>query len=80
MTSIKTISKQLLRKSMVYILLLANIAAYIATDNFFANRTLTSAESEEKKDLVSNLYTGWKVIDWSFSLVDYFRNVGESKK
>ncbi|MGV3597266.1 MAG: hypothetical protein ACO1PI_05310 [Bacteroidota bacterium] len=79
MTSIKTTGKQLLRKGIVYILLLANVAAYIATDNFFATRTVTS-EQEDKKDLVSNLYTGWKVIDWSFSLIDYFRNVGESKK
>jgi hypothetical protein len=79
MTSIKTTGKQLLRKGIVYFLLLANIAAYIATDNFFASRTVAS-EQEEKKDLVSNFYTGWKVIDWSFSLVDYFRNVGESKK
>lgn len=79
MISIKTTGKQLLRKGIVYILLLANVAAYIATDNFFATRTVTS-EQEDKKDLVSNLYTGWKVIDWSFSLIDYFRNVGESKK
>ncbi|KAB2913792.1 MAG: hypothetical protein F9K23_16245 [Bacteroidetes bacterium] len=79
MTSIKTTGKLLLRKGIVYILLLANIAAYIATDNFFESRPVAS-EQEEKKDLVSNLYTGWKVIDWSFSLIDYFRNVGESKK
>jgi hypothetical protein len=78
MKSIKLTGKNFLRKTIVALLLTANVSAYIVTDNFFSTRTVV-ADQEEKKDLVSRLNTGWQMLDWSFSLIDYFRSVGERK-
>jgi vacuolar-type H+-ATPase subunit B/Vma2 len=78
MKTIKITGKKFLSKTIVALLLTANVSAYIVTDNFFSTRTVAT-EQEENKDLVSRLNTGWQMLDWSFSLIDYFRSVGDRK-
>lgn len=73
----KTAIKHFLAKSIVVLLLFANVGAYIVTSNYFASLPQTS--TTEKKSLVRNMNTGWQMLDWSISLIDYFRKIGDSK-
>lgn len=67
--------KFIFHRNILILLAVANIAAFSFTHAFFTN--VTASEEGEKKDLVSKMYTGWQMLDWSFSLIDYFRNAGD---
>lgn len=75
MNFIKAALKYFLRRNIVILLLAANVVAFSFTSGFFSY--VNNDDTAEKKDLVSKMNTGWQMLDWSFSLIDYFRNVGD---
>lgn len=73
----KTAIKHFITRSIVLLLLLANIGAYIVTNHYFSSLPQTAAT--ENKSLVRKIYTGWQMLDWSISLIDYFKGTGDRK-
>lgn len=67
--------KFIFHRNILILLAVANIGAFTFTHSFFSN--VAATEEGEQKDLVSKMYTGWQMLDWSFSLIDYFRNAGD---
>lgn len=75
MTFTKAAIKFILRRNIVMLLLVANIGAFALTNSFFKNTSTSNTDSS--KNLISKMYTGWQMLDWSFSLIDYFRDVSD---
>jgi hypothetical protein len=75
MTFTKAAIKFILRRNIVMLLLLANIGAFALTNSIFKNANTSSVDG--KKDLISKMYTGWQMLDWSFSLIDYLSDVSD---
>jgi len=77
MTITKAAIKFVLRRYLVVILLAANVGAFALTSTIF-NSSYTF-ENGEKKGLISKMYTGWQIVDWSFSLIDYLSDITDRK-
>jgi len=75
MTFTKAAIKFVLRRNIIMLLLMANIGAFAFTHSVLKNTSTTNGEG--KKDLIEKMYTGWQMLDWSFSLVDYLRDVSK---
>lgn len=73
MTFTKAALKFILRRNLVALLLLANVAAFAFADNILNNSI--SSDEKNKKDIISQAYTGWQMLDWSFSLIDYLGDI-----
>ena len=67
--------KFIFHRNILILLAVANVTAFSFTHSFFYN--VATKEEGQQKDLVSKMYTGWQMLDWSFSLIDYFRNAGD---
>lgn len=78
MKTVKASLKTSATRGLVILLLAANLVAYIVTSSFFTSKTLAQNQ-EENPGIISQIYTGWQMLDMSFSLIDYFNNVGDTK-
>ena len=79
MKTVKASLKTSATRSLVMLLLAANLVAYVITSRFFSSQKLASNPGDEKPGIISQMYTGWQMLDMSFSLIDYFNNVGDRK-
>ena len=79
MKTVKVSLKPSASRTLVMLLLAANLVAYIFTSRFFTSQNLAQNGQEEKPGIISQMYTGWQMLDMSFSLIDYFNNVGDRK-
>lgn len=75
MTFTKAAIKFILRRNIVMLLLLANIGAFALTNSIL--KDTSNSQAEGKKDLITKMYTGWQMLDWSFSLIDYLSDVSD---
>lgn len=73
----KATARFIFRRHIVAVLFAANLIAFTLTAGYFSN--YATAEDGSKKSLVRKINTGWQILDRSFSLIDYFRNVGDRK-
>lgn len=73
MKIVKASFKNFLRRNIVVLLIAANVGAFTFTNNIFS--TLSSTETNGEKTLISQMYTGWQMLDWSFSLIDYLKDI-----
>jgi hypothetical protein len=73
MTFTKAALKFILRRNIVALLILANVAAFAFADNIINNNFTT--EENSKRGILSQAYTGWQMLDWSFSLIDYLGDI-----
>lgn len=73
MTLTKAAIKFVLRRYIVVILLALNVGAFALTSTIF--NSASSLEDGKKNGLISQMYTGWQMVDWSFSLIDYLSDI-----
>lgn len=75
--------KRLLRKKfnvvIVLLLLLLNVFTFTFTKAYFA-RASQGNEQESENLLYSYLYSGWQIIDWTMSMLDYLSHLGDKKQ
>lgn len=73
MSFTKSAIKFILRRYLVVLLLAANLGAFALTNSIV--NTSSTLENGDNKGLISKMYTGWQMVDWSFSLIDYLSDI-----
>jgi len=70
--------KKYFSKLLIGVLLYLNLVTYQFTRNYFHSHKENKVTVENP--IYSYLYSGWQVIDWTLSIVDYIKHIGDKKQ